>query len=287
MSSLIWLASYPKSGNTWLRALFSHYLTEEDTKLDINQLRGGMIADNRDLFDEHIGLPSAQLSMKQIRELVPAFHELLAKEFGRDCLVKTHQMCRKTSQGQPFFSKTSTKAAIYLVRNPLDVAVSYAAFINKPIDEMIDLLNKPDAIVNLFKDRLTLVIPYMLGSWSGHVRSWQDQTEIPVIIMRYEDLLADTVASFQKILEFSGFDVDSVKLEQAVTACRFSALAEKERKLGFSEKPTSLGKFFRKGVVGDGRRSLTAEQMAKIIDCHDEVMQDFGYPTQKIESDSF
>ncbi len=285
MSSLIWIASYPKSGNTWLRALFSHYLVADKSEFDINHLLGEMIADSRDYFDDLIGLPSAQMSMRHIQDLTPIYHELLAKEFGPDRLVKTHQMCRKTSKGQPFFSKASTKAAIYLVRNPLDAAISYAAFINKPIDEMIDLFNKPEAVVSRTSDHITHAMPYKLGNWSGHVKSWQDQTEIPVLIMRYEDLLADTISGFRKILEFTGFEVDNKKLEQAVTACRFSALAKKEEKSGFVEMK-NVGRFFRKGVVGDGKKSLTREQIAKIIDSHSEVMQDFGYLTENILSQS-
>ena len=123
--SIVWLASYPKSGNTWLRAVLTSYMQEGGGPASINGLVG-LAGNGRALFDEHVGLSSSDLTFSEVQRLRPLMYERLAAELPPPAFVKVHDACIRTRVG-PVFPRNATAAAIYLVRNSLDVAPSYAA----------------------------------------------------------------------------------------------------------------------------------------------------------------
>ena len=80
--SIVWLASYPKSGNTWLRAVLTNYLRDDGEPASINALAGGSVACDRETFSEIVGLDSSDLTPDEILRHRPLFHELLARELA-------------------------------------------------------------------------------------------------------------------------------------------------------------------------------------------------------------
>ena len=116
--SIVWLASYPRSGNTWLRALLTNYLEGGETPASIDALAGGSIAIPREVFDEYLGLSSSELTEEDILSHRPLLHELLAAELPRPTFVKVHDACLRTADGELLFPPVATYGAVYVVRTP-------------------------------------------------------------------------------------------------------------------------------------------------------------------------
>ena len=275
--SIVWLASYPRSGNTWVRALLTNYCDGGGEPAAINALEGWSHLIRREVFDEHLGLSSSDMTPEEILRHRPRLHELLAAELPRPSFVKVHDAFVDLPGGPPLFPPPATLGAVYIVRNPLDVAVSYAHFWNWPVARAVAELNRPDAALSSRRRGIREVLPQMLSTWSGHVASWVDQRELPVHVMRYEDLLADPEAVFGATLRFAGIEPEAKRIARAVEHSGFDRLRAQEERSGFHEKPRTARFFFRAGRAGSWRRTLSKEQVRTITDAHAALMERFGY----------
>lgn len=90
MKGIVWLASYPKSGNTWFRTLISNLMSKSQEPVDINQLSTGGIASGRERFDELTGIESADLTFEEIDQLRPEVYAYLAQTVKEPLFVKVH-----------------------------------------------------------------------------------------------------------------------------------------------------------------------------------------------------
>lgn len=271
--SIVWLSSYPKSGNTWLRALLSNYLSVDDQPVSINQLAGGSVHIDRHYFDEVMGLSSADMTGDEIAHYRPIFHQELLQHSTGPQFVKTHDAFPCQLSGQPLYPAGDDSAAIYLIRNPLDVLSSFAHHRNKSVDETLEFMADRDSILR----GGSADFDQHLGSWSDHVAGWTDQRCIKSLVIRYEDMIADTAGVFRKIIEFSGLDYNAARFQQAVQFANFKTLQQDERDQGFSEKQPSALSFFRSGQAGGWEDILSPCQVDRIIAHHSEVMHGFGY----------
>ena len=274
---VVWLASYPRSGNTWVRALLTNYLGGGETPASINALAGGSAFRSRELFDEELGVSSSDLTPEEILRHRALLHELLAADLPRPAFVKVHDAFLRTAEGVPLFPPAVTLGAVYVVRNPLDVAVSYARFWNWPLARGVAELNDPAAALARSAKRLHDVLPEPLSTWSGHVTSWLDQREFPVQVVRYEDLLADPAAALAAVLRFAGIEPDDRRVARAVGHARFDTLRAQEERSGFHEKPPTARLFFRAGRAGAWREALSREQVRTLVDAHAPLMERFAY----------
>jgi aryl sulfotransferase len=276
-ANIVWLASYPKSGNTWVRIFLTNYQRGSHEPANINDLDGGPIASARRVFDDFAGVEASDLTPEEIDIYRPGVYIQLAQSEDKLRFIKVHDAYGFNDKGIPLFPYVATRGVIYLIRNPLDVAVSFAYHSKISISEMIDRMCNP---VNSFCDnqnRLHNQLRQKLLTWSGHVLSWVDESGLPVTVIRYEDMVLEPVSTFGEIIEAAGLEVDSRKLEKALNFSSFERLQAMEHHSGFKERPATAETFFRKGAVGDWRNILNVDQTTQLTSVHREVMRRFGY----------
>jgi hypothetical protein len=260
--------------------------------VDINDLpeRGG-IASARGSFDYLTLIDSDLLTHDEIDNLRPRVYEELARgaqddeyDTAEDALsvrfVKAHDAYTRTAKGEPLLAgPRGADGAIVIVRDPRDVAPSQANHNGLTIDETIAIMSDGNAAACAKPTRLHTQLRQHLLGWSGHVASWLNQTDIPVHLVRYEDLRADTTGVFTQALAFVGQPASADQIARAVALADFSELDRQEREKGFSEASRVKGgrKFFRRGQAGAWRDDLTAEQVARVEADHAPMMRRLGY----------
>ena len=276
--AIVWLASYPKSGNTWARAVLTNYLRPSATPASINALVGKPLADDREHFDNYLGLGSSDMAASAVDRYRPRFQEVLADALPSPWFVKTHCAWRRVGDGeQALFSPDATAGVVHLVRNPLDVAVSWAHHHRFGIDDAIRRMNDPAAAEASPKDSAVVMLPQRLSTWSGHAASWTEQRELRVHLARYEDLLADPIAGFGAIVHFAALPWDAERLTRSVENAKFERLRAQEERAGFAEKHPPAPSFFRAGRAGTWREVLTPAQVEALVAAHGAAMRQFGY----------
>jgi aryl sulfotransferase len=236
MNQIYWLASYPKSGNTWTRIFLTNYLNDADQPADINHLKGGPIASDRDLFDRWAGVEASDLSLEDIADFRPHVYRQMALHIAVPLYLKVHDACTRNSDGEMIFPKDITAAVVYLIRNPLDVAVSYAHHSGRTLEQTVNNLCNQDGYVYENPKLLPPQIPQRLLSWSAHVRSWVDESDLPVTVIRYEDMLAQPQLAFESIVRTLNLDYDPLHLFKAIELSRFESIQEQESQTGFRER---------------------------------------------------
>lgn len=166
--------------------------------------------------------------------------------------------------------------AIYVVRNPLDVAVSMTGHFGLSIDEAIERL-ADDRVVSAND---TIFVSDFICSWSTHVKSWADMAEQAfgkIVVLRYEDLLERPAKHFAKAAKLIGLGQNKARIERAVRHAEFQTLASLEKKHGFVEAVDEGTRFFRLGRANQWREALNRQQVQHVVDDHREQMQRFKY----------
>jgi hypothetical protein len=277
----VWLVSYPKSGNTWFRAFLTALLNPTVADIDINNLYQTTIASSRQLFDEMTGVASADLLQEEIDRIRPAVYRQNAMESDEVLYHKVHDAWTLLPNSEPMFPAEITRAALYFIRNPLDVAVSFTNHLNTDIDKTIKIMHNPAYTFCGRNDRLYNQLRQRLLTWSGHVKSWVDDSRFPLLVMRYEDMKARPAETFGRAVDFLGLTYSRSEIEAALDRASFARLKQQEEEKGFSERSAGSASFFRKGVVGDWRNVLTEEQVNRIVEAHGETMKRFGYTSNE------
>jgi hypothetical protein len=186
--------------------------------------------------------------------------------------VKTHSAFVKVG-GMATINMAVTQGAVYVVRNPLDVVVSYAHHQGLGIDAMIRVLN-----TDMFRTPTNEVNVYeIMGSWSQHVASWTAATSPLMHIMRYEDMAADPLAAFGALAAFMRIEATPEAIARAVRHADFKQAAAMEEAAGFKERTPAQDRFFRSGTTGQWRDALSPDQVAAVVGAHREQMERFGY----------
>jgi aryl sulfotransferase len=279
---IVWLSSYPRSGNTWLRAMLTAYCDPGEAEREpvaLDALIGGAVLNDRRAFDDEMGFESCVLTLAELDGPRGAFHTIAAADATRPFFVKTHDRFRCAPDGSPLFPIEASAGALYLVRDPRDVAVSFAAHEGVTIDAMIARMADCGAGLDLWGDRASPFLPQWLGSWSEHVDSWLSQRTLPLLMLRYEDMVADAAGALARVVAFAGLAHDSRRIAEATRRASFDALREGERVHGFREKPAVSARFFRKGVANGWRTELSGAQADLIVGSHAATMRRLGYQT--------
>lgn len=275
---IVWIASYPKSGNTWIRVFLHHLLRQADGRpledRDIDELgrTSSSAAGRVDLYERHLGKIVTVADQRELAPVRPRVQAAMVEEAGRVIFVKTNSFLGRVFD-QPLINRNVSAGGIYIVRNPLDVAISFAAHQNIPVDRAIKSLGATLNASHSTQYRASEI----WGSWSENVGSWTTDSPPVILVMRYEDLLAGPRDRFGEIVSHLRLDVTDAQIDEAVALSSFDRLKAQEIAGGFAERAEGNKSFFREGRANQWREVLSPEQVERIVNDHGEQMSRFGY----------
>lgn len=275
MSGFVWLASYPKSGNTWLRAFLTSVLADGET-IDINAMPAAQPS-SRAILDEMFGIDTSDLTPDEILNARPAALAAEHARAGGAPFRKVHEAWIRTADGTPLFAEELTAASVYIVRDPRDVAISLAHHLGDTIDAMISFMADPKASLSGTRSAFRVHCKQPLLSWSGHFESWCDHAAPSPLLVRYEDMIDDPLAEGIRIARHIGLTKPRDIYEKAVAQSSFGALQRQEVSKSFVEVLAPGRRFFRSGKAGGWRAVLTPDQIAQIERAHAPAMRRLGY----------
>ena len=279
---IIWLASYPKSGNTWLRSLLASYYFSKDGSFDFKLL------DNIDQF------PSTQFfrdkkdtfsAPEDTSNLWLSEQEKINQD-NKIRFLKTHNaLCKINSNS--FTNEKNTLAGIYIIRDPRNIVTSlanhYQVDVNKAFDFMKD---EKKALIEKVNERYLGFVPIL--SWALHQESWIKCTKFPILTIRYEDLQLETFQTFIKVIKFinklSNLEnlINETKAKKSIISCEFEKLKKLENKNGFSEamvdkKTKKKISFFNLGIENDYKRLLQTNLIDEMSSLYNQQIKKFNY----------
>ena len=245
-SNQYYIVSFPKSGNTWMRIILSNILSTE---------KGGNIF------------------LKEIQALVPDSHiPAQLDAAGKSGSLFSSLKFQFVKSHDPYSGFFKGKNVIYIVRDGRDVLNSYYNYSNARSEEklkMLDLIKSNDEF----------------GDWSTHIKSWHNGGHGKFILLRYEDLLADTENEMKRLLKFIDFEVSEEVLKLAIKNSKFEKLRSLENTKGvvYNDKlKNKTSKFFRKGISGDWKNSFSKEDLKHFYTLNSEEMKLCGYESDMV-----
>lgn len=273
MGGIIWLASYPKSGNTWMRAFLHNLLRNPNAPVPPDRLEDFCLGESKPgWYQPYSDKPTVEMTDAEIMALRPRVHRDMTRVFPDSVFAKTHNMLGE-HEGVPLITMDCTVGAIYIVRNPLDVVSSLADHFGLGLDDAIAMMADPAAKTANDPTNVTEV----LGSWSTHAGSWTQQQHPGLHVMRYEDMLKKPFATFKGVAKFLGLKPPRARIERAIKFSSFKTLKSLEEKHGFKERSVNAQRFFRSGKAGSWRDVLSPQQVERLVSDHREQMERFGY----------
>jgi len=279
---IIWIASFPKSGNTWMRAFLCSYLyldfDKENFSFDL--LKKIKRFPNLDQLN-NIGIKPK--SFKDVaRSWIAAQNHINSN--NKINLLKTHQAFG-SFENFPFTDSNNTLGAIYLVRDPRDVLISYAKHMNQGIDKTLDLVLEDDS-KGYINEEKTDVLGEMRGSWSQHYNSWKYSNINEKIIIKYEDLVNNPFHTFSKIINYLSYlfqklsfslENSDEKIRKCIEISNFNNLQNLEKKIGFGDNIKSGEFFFNKGTTKQWQGKLNDKILYKIEKKFKKEMKELNY----------
>lgn len=273
-----WIASYPKSGNTFIRSFLASYLFSDTGKFDF------------DLLYNILQFPSLKFSKTDLFSKKDAAQNWIYNQNfffnNKDIFLKTHNTLIEF-EGYKFTSPKQTKGAIYIVRDPRNVVLSmshhYSLTYEESFEKMIN--NEASLLEKTFNNDHSNFT--FLGSWSNHYKSWRDNNEFKVLFLKYEDFEENAEKEFKKILSFiyelknEKFIINDKKFSNALKSTNFTNLKNKENIYGFEESIYSdKGKklnFFNFGFQNKWQKKLPNDIVKKInLSLKNEIIE-LGY----------
>jgi len=278
---IFWIASYPKSGNTWVRAILSSLFFTEDGNFNFNYFK------YIPLFEKSSQFNFVRNINKNDHKILSDF-KILSKywlkaqenlKIEEDFIfVKVHHACMKYFDNF-FTTPDHSRGLIHIVRDPRDIAISYSHHRGCKIDDTINLMQNGGfyPYVNQPPNQLQ----GYLFPWDQHVESW-NRLQVPHLVIKYEDLLGDTKKSIFKIINFFKnnfkfkFKNLENKIDNIIITTSFKELQNRENVTNFDEAPKNKT-FFRKGEKNQWKSILNQKQLNKIERSFEIQMKKFNY----------
>lgn len=275
----VWIASYMKSGNTWMRLMMMHLLKPEAAQWTPDQhITVGTGPLPRSIIDEASLIETSLLTAEEQDLLRPRLCDAEARAEADRCFFKSHDAYRFNREGIPVHGASAGQVALYLVRDPRDIAVSLATFWNWSPCRTVAFMNDPQGDLQGIPRHFSKQIFQKTQDWSSHVASWLDQDVVPTLLIRYEDLLASPAEWLTRALEFLKIRVAPGDVERAIAFTDFARLQREELKHGFSERFKPEIPFFRRAEPGEGRALLDSDLVDSLERAHGLMMERLGYP---------
>ena len=276
---IIWLASYPKSGNTFLRSLLASYYYSENGDFEFEQLKKIEQFPVNENF-EKIGI-NINDKFEVAKNYIKAQEEI--NKTKKISFWKTHSSFCKLYNKYNFSDLKNSLGVIYIVRDPRNVVSSFARHNSKSINETVELLTNDLATGNEKNE-----VEVYLGSWNFNYNSWKVfKNSNRYLLIRYEDLVSDTENVYIKILRFindlskSKSPININKIRKVVKSTTFSRMKKLEEEQGFEEsKVNDLGKtvkFFNLGPENNWKNLLSSQIIKKIENKFNKEMLELGY----------
>lgn len=277
-SRISWIQSYPRSGNAWVRAFLHTYLAGSDSVSLDNMTRAFPHDSNASLFEALMREEVSKLKPVDIGEKRPDFLLRACQQSKNDIIMRSHLLQTDWAE-QATFHPNFSRAAVIVVRDPRDIAISLAADMKMPIDA---------AIANMAQPQFALLskgtTPQPIGSWSRNVMSWLVRPSMPRLFVRYEDLIENPRREFVRILMFMNLKLDFEQFDKALAATTFEKMAEAEVANGYGQMHSEENPFFRAGTAGQWKDGgLTLPQLQAIEQAHAQAMLIQGYKLETVE----
>ena len=267
---IVWLSSYPKSGNTWIRAMLTSYFS--DNSKDVFDIINKIDRfPNHKYFKDIISDEEIEKNDKEIfKYFITAQRRINSNK--KLNIIKTHNFAGSIN-GFPFSNSDNTSGFIYIVRDPRAVAVSFSYHQNISFEKSVSMMLNPNLLAHNGKYTEARL------SWKIHVLSWMN-SPWPKVLIKYENLHNDPKNHFKKILlflsKFIKIDIDEEKINKTVEKCSFENLSKLENQKGFSEKKGNVN-FFRKGLINEWEEVLPYELKRKIETNFEQEMKILKY----------
>ena len=278
MGKIIWISSYPKSGNTWVRYLLANYFYNPSRIINANIIDNIKKFNVNDKFKKKSNLENIKKNPFDISKYWIPSQENLIKNNKSIFFLKNHNSLIRIGENN-FTKKEFCLATIYIVRDPRDIAVSLAHFSNLNYDKTIDKLLSEELFASVDIDNPWNI--EIIGSYKFHYNSWKNGIiNVPSIIIKYEDLINDTYGQLLRIISFlskiSYFNINHEQLIFSVYNSSFETLKKFEKENKFKEKGKST-LFFRKGKYNDWIYELNQSQISRIERALSKEMDILGY----------
>jgi len=281
---IVWLASYPKSGNTLVRSMLAAYFFSNDGVYHFDLLR------NIKQFPQIALFARMGINIQDEKEIIKNYirvQESFNKK-GSIQFLKTHSYLFNIDN-HAFTDLNNSLGTIYMVRDPRNVVTSLANHASMSIEQSADTLINTLKYGNIFNERKGDQTRVYMGTWSGNYNSWKSfKNQGRYLIIKYEDLISDRDFVFRKILKFiyklqgTKFKIDQKKFQNTIETTDFHKMKKLEKEKGFFEAKTNLktGKkiqFFNLGPKNDWKKMLDKKIRNKIEEAFKKEMVELGY----------
>ncbi len=253
--NIIWLASYPKSGNTWFRSFLTALLSQKE--IDLNKMETDGIFSGKGVIESVLDLSADFLKPEQIEQYQRLAFSYLSDTADKPLFIKIHDAFTVSERDKlPLIPEKPTKIALYFIRNPLDVTLSLANHLGKDIETTIEkfIINPQGAFIRK-KNTPYIQFHQPLGTWSNHVESWKNCPTFPVHFMRYEDMKSQPFETFKKAVDAIGLPYSDNDIQQAIEAVEFEKLQKKNAIKDLRKNKTQRLPFFSKDKSGVGKQN--------------------------------
>ena len=282
---IVWIASYPKSGNTLVRSMLASYFFSKEGIFNFDLLKNIGQFPNNNLF-EKLGIDTTDED-KTIKNYLNAQKHLIVNNSIK--LLKTHSSLFNI-RNNLFTDLKNSLGVIYIVRDPRDVAISYANHNDLPVSTSTDnIINKH--YIGGIKNAINIADKTLVytGNWSFNFQSWKSFSEHnKYLLIKFEELIENRELIFLKILEFlhklqnKKFKVDNQKLKNVISSTSFENMKKLEELNGFNESKAKkitgqTIKFFNRGSKNNWKKNLDTKMIHKIENAFRNEMRELGY----------
>jgi len=275
---IIWLASYPKSGNTWVRLFLNSLIFTKDTNVNINDIKIEQFP-SRKYFN---GITNNIDDMEEFMQ----YCNIAQSKLNLDSKIKffkTHNAFWRTGI-YSFTDDKNTMGIIHIVRDPRNVITSIKNHYNyENYEKALKFMEDEKNIIGIKGSTKEMDLPTLISSWKTHYNSWKNLTTLKsrYILIKYEDLLKDPVNEFNKICSFiskiSKLKFSEKNILKAVENTNFENLRKQEQSKGFKEAPKNNNKFFYLGPSNVWQNLLDKNIKDRLEINFKKEMQDLSY----------